>query len=94
MIRLQGTGNLEKCDEDELNFDFPNDLFASLNKNKLNLRLDLDFDQKFERKCPFTNDLLIKAGYFSRIYEFERNFDISFTKIQRKKTFKEKFQAV
>ena len=52
-----------------------NDLFASLNKTKLNLRLDLWY-QKFERQCFFINDVLIHEGYFLRIYEFEKKWHL------------------
>ena len=71
-IRFEKTEKLKKCEDNQLYSDLPNDLFASFNKNELNLRLDLQY-QKFERQCFFINGVLINEGYgyFLRIYEFE-----------------------
>ena len=38
---------VDKCSYDELETDLPQDLFSSLNLNRENLRLDLDY-QNFE----------------------------------------------
>ena len=72
-IRFEKTKKFGKYKDDKLKSVLPNDLFASLDKNKWNLRLDLDY-QSFEAKYVFIYDLLVKECYFLRIYESNKKF--------------------
>ena len=56
------TKKVEKCCDKELETVLPQWLFSSLNLNKKNLILDLDY-QNFERQC-----------YFLQIYELRKKF--------------------
>ena len=49
-IRFETTKKLEKCCDDELETDWPNDLFSLLDVNETSLRLDLDY-QNLKKQC-------------------------------------------
>ena len=57
-VRFTITKTIKTCKDDELESILPNDSFASFNKNKINFRLDLDY-QNFEKQRFFINELLI-----------------------------------
>ena len=73
-IRYQLKNKKNECGVAELKKDIENDqLYDVLFLAKENLRFDLDI-QNFENQCFSVNDLLIKHGFFLRIYELKGKF--------------------
>ena len=69
-LRFDITHKIDACTDDEFK-DVIETLFDKIDREKFDLVLD---NQKFNQQCLDINQILIKEGYFLRVYELKNKF--------------------